>query len=328
MVSFSSVNGRPMHEHQELLTGVLKTELGFQGFVVSDWKAWSSCGEIRNADHLGHQCGDRHVMDRARILDSSTPGAARARADSVVAHRRCVRRILAVKCEFDLLDWRPRHTSWATKVGSAEHRELAREAVQRSLVLLKNDHRVLPLDRAIARLHVSGKNADDSETSAEGGRSPGRAEAEESPVDDHLGGSSRSRGRSVRITFSVDGTERRVERRHRRSWETPYAEMRGDVEVPALDAVDQALLETLHRTGVPVVMVILSGGLGAGPALDHADAIVAVGCLAPKAVAWPTSCSARSLPPASSDTVGEDSRADSDQRRGHAYDPLFPTDSA
>lgn len=280
MVSFSSVNGRKMHEHQHLLNGVLKTELGFQGFVVSDYNAVEALpGRYETQITSAINSGVDMVMaptSYPRFIDTLE----RLVLERIPSWRidDAVRRILAVKCEFDLIDWLPRHTSWATRVGSPEHRELAREAVQRSLVLLKNDPRVLPLDRAIPRVHVAGRNANDLGNQCGGWTinwqgSSGRITRGTTILD----GIREIVGDPSRVTFSVDGSG--VEGASAVIavvGETPYAEMHGDVAMPALDATDQALLERVRRAGAPLILVIVSGRpLVLGPALERADAIVA-----------------------------------------------------
>ena len=280
MVSFSSVNGVPMHENQELLTRVLKTELGFQGFVVSDWNGVERLpGRYETQVTSAINAGIDMVMaptSYSRFVDTLEQLV----PERIPAWRvdDAVRRILAIKCEVGQLDWRPQHTSWKTKVGSADHRELAREAVQRSLVVLKNDDGLLPLDPGLPRVHVAGKNADDLGNQCGGWTISWQgASGNVTEGTTILQGINKLVGDPTRVTFSEDGSGAEgADAAIAVVGETPYAETQGDVEAPVLDAVDQAVVERLQASGVPVVMVIISGRpLVLGPALDRTSAIVA-----------------------------------------------------
>ena len=165
MVSFNSWNGEKCHGHHYLLNYLLKKRMRFSGFVISDWDGIdylsdNYCEAVARGvnagidmfmvsehwkpfiNHLSH-----HVMSGVVAMD---------RIDDAV------RRILRVKFAFDLFEKpRPAERRWSNhhSLGSREHRQLARDAVRKSLVLLKNENRLLPLPRD-ARILVAGKNAD------------------------------------------------------------------------------------------------------------------------------------------------------------------------
>ena len=166
MVSLSSWNGEKCHAHRYLIRDVLKGELGFGGFVVSDWNG---------VDPLADDYGEAAAMavnagiDMVMVPDTWRQFIAGMKEQverGVVPSERiddAVARILRVKFACGLFD-RPR--PWARRgsngssFGSREHRAVAREAVRKSLVLLKNEGGVLPLDRG-ARILVAGRGADD-----------------------------------------------------------------------------------------------------------------------------------------------------------------------
>ena len=163
MVSFSSVNGLKMHADKHLITDVLKGELGFQGFVVSDWAGIDQISpdyalSVRTAVNAGLDM----VMvpnEYRRFIETLTAevGAGRvplARIDDAV------RRILIQKFRFGVFERPLTDRTLAATFGSPEHQALAREAVRESLVLLKNQG-VLPLSKTTPRLLVTGSNADD-----------------------------------------------------------------------------------------------------------------------------------------------------------------------
>ncbi|WP_226996509.1 glycoside hydrolase family 3 protein [Thalassotalea crassostreae] len=165
MASFSSWNGDKCHGHKFLITDMLKTKLKFNGFVLSDMEAidylsndiYQSIGISVNAgidmfmlpnnwkefiEHL-HSHVELGTVEMDRIDDA-------------------VKRILSVKVHYGLFDKvRPtlRKMSNNQSFGSNEHREIAREAVRKSLVLLKNKDNILPLNKS-SRILVTGKNAD------------------------------------------------------------------------------------------------------------------------------------------------------------------------
>ncbi|MEA3286153.1 MAG: glycoside hydrolase family 3 protein, partial [Candidatus Marinimicrobia bacterium] len=165
MASLNSWNGLKCHEHRYLLTDILKDELGFKGFIVSDWDGINILSDdFGKAVELGLNSGMDMFMvtekweefiqhTKTLVLSGRVP---RKRLEDAV------RRILRVKIEFGLFDKpRPadRKLSRKTEIfGSTEHREVAREAVRKSLVMLKNDDALLPLAKD-ARILVAGKNA-------------------------------------------------------------------------------------------------------------------------------------------------------------------------
>ncbi|MCI0580956.1 MAG: glycoside hydrolase family 3 C-terminal domain-containing protein [Chloroflexi bacterium] len=164
MVSFSSWGGLKMHAQKYLLTEVLKGELGFRGFLISDW------GAIDQLDRDYIACIAQSInagLDMIMVpyhYENFITTLTRAAENGDVSLARiddAVRRILQVKFALGLFD-RP-HTDPALlgEVGSAAHRALAREAVRKSAVLLKNEGGVLPLSRSAPRLLVAGRGADD-----------------------------------------------------------------------------------------------------------------------------------------------------------------------
>ncbi|MEL6347272.1 MAG: glycoside hydrolase family 3 protein [Myxococcota bacterium] len=165
MASYNSWNGLKCHGHKYLLTDVLKNEMGFRGFVVSDWNGVEQVApKYVDAVQLSVNAGvdmymvpqkwQRHIEIMTQLVENGR--IPMARIDDAV------RRILRVKLAYGLFDRvRPadRPHSNAASFGGADHRAIAREAVRKSLVLLKNDGGLLPLGKD-ARILVAGKNAD------------------------------------------------------------------------------------------------------------------------------------------------------------------------
>jgi beta-glucosidase len=169
MVSYSSWNGTKMHAQEHLITGVLKGELGFKGFVVSDW---SGIDLIDPKDYTRSvtaaiNAGVDMAMgpNLAVSYTSFITTVMQAVADGDIATERiddAVTRILRAKFTLGLFEHPYADPAARGTVYSPAHRELARRAVHESLVLLKNGNDALPLDRHAALILVSGRGADNT----------------------------------------------------------------------------------------------------------------------------------------------------------------------
>jgi beta-glucosidase len=164
MVSFSSWGGHKMHAQAYLLSDVLKGELGFKGFLVSDWQAIDQIPGTYYSDVVtAINAGLDMVMvpyDYDAFIESLTQAVEKG---DVSAERidDAVHRILTVKFELGLFERPFADRALLPAVGSEAHRELAREAVRKSLVLLKNDHDTLPLAKDTPLILVAGRGAND-----------------------------------------------------------------------------------------------------------------------------------------------------------------------
>src|SRR2546430_2428216 len=167
MISYSSWNGLKMHANQYLITNVLKGELGFTGFVVSDWNAIDqidgqpgfTAAEVRTAINAGLDM----IMvpnDWRRFIDLLR-GEVQAGRVPMARIDDANRRILTKKFELGLFEHPYTDRAWTSSVGSAAHRDLAREAVRKSQVLLKNRYGVLPVPKTAPESFVARKHADD-----------------------------------------------------------------------------------------------------------------------------------------------------------------------
>ena len=163
MASFSSFQGVKMHANKHLLTDVLKGELGFEGFVVSDWAGVDQVSpDYPQAVTESINAGVDMVMvpyDSVMFINALTlavqSGAVpQTRIDDAVS------RILTVKFKMGLFERSLPDTSHAAQVGSDAHRQLGREAVAKSQVLLKNNA-TLPLAKNTPLIVVAGETADD-----------------------------------------------------------------------------------------------------------------------------------------------------------------------
>jgi beta-glucosidase len=278
MASYSSWNGDKMHGHREMLTGVLKGEMGFRGFVVSDWMGIDQL----HPDH--YECVVRAVGAGVDMV--MVPFEWRRFIDDVVTSVEAgdlseervddaVRRIVTVKHAMGLFGEQLAPPP-IDVVGCDRHRLLARRAAAASAVLLKDEGGLLPLGDG--PVLVAGRAADDiglqcggwtiSWQGGEGPITPG------STILDGL----RARlgdGVSFRADAGFDagvtaplGVAVIAER--------PYAEGLGDRGDLALAADDVELVERLSRSVESLVLVIISGRpLLLDAVADRCDAIVA-----------------------------------------------------
>jgi beta-glucosidase-like glycosyl hydrolase len=171
MISYSSWNGVKMHANRDLVTGFLKDKLKFRGFVISDWQGLDRITSPPHANYsysvqAGVLAGIDMLMipmNYAEFIDDLTFQV----KNNIIPMSRiddAVKRILRVKFVMGLFENPMADLSLTNQLGSKEHRELAREAVRRSLVLLKNGKPsatpLLPLPKKVPKILVAGTHAD------------------------------------------------------------------------------------------------------------------------------------------------------------------------
>jgi beta-glucosidase len=284
MPSYSSWNGEKVSGSRRLLTEVLKEELGFEGFLISDFAAIDELpGDYRENIRQAVNAGMDMVMVPDRYPEFYELLLDLARTGEIPAGRidDAVRRILRVKFAAGLFDegWSPRaDRALAERFGSDEHRRIARQAVRESLVLLKNEGGVLPLAKEAARLHVAGRGADDIGMQSGGWTIDwqGRRGAITQGTT-ILQGIREAVGSQTPVTYSPDGSGAEgADAVVVVIGEEPYAEMNGDDLDLELALEDRTAVSNAARAGVPVVVVLLSGRpLILGDVLEAADALVA-----------------------------------------------------
>ncbi|HEX2624767.1 MAG TPA: glycoside hydrolase family 3 protein, partial [Sphingomicrobium sp.] len=286
MVSFSSWNGVKHHGNHSLITDVLKGRMGFKGLVVGDWNAHGQvdgcttthCPQSLNAGLDLFMAPDSWKgLYEATIADVKNGRVPMARLDDAV------RRILRVKAKLGLLDGRPVR-DYPAQVGAAAHRAIAREAVAKSLVLLKNEGSLLPI-KAGARVLVAGDGADNMAKQAGGwtitwqGTDTAKKDFPNGQtifdgLKDAIGASGGT------ATLSADGSySAKPDVAIVVFGEAPYAEFQGDIatlDYQPQGASDLALLKKLRAAGIPVVSVFLSGRpLFTSPEINASNAFVA-----------------------------------------------------
>lgn len=275
MLSFADWSGTRPQAHRRLVTEMVKGQLGFTGFVVSDSTGLDRIDgvdgltgpEIATAinagiDMVSVPTGYPEFLSLLRA-EVATGGISTQRLDDANT------RILTRKFELGLFERSLSDPAMLGNVGSQAHRDLAREAVRGSQVLLRNVGGALPLAKSGGKIFVAGKSADDignqtggvtiSREGASGGVTAGTT---------ILGGIRDVVGAGATVTYDRDGAG--IDRTYRAAiavvGEVPYAD--GAAETPTLDATDTKMLDRLKAADVPVIVVLVSGR-----PLDVADRI-------------------------------------------------------
>lgn len=290
MASFNSWNGTKIHGDKFILNDLLRDQLGFQGFVISDWNGHgqipgctnASCAQAINAGVDMVMAPEDWKELLFNTIDQVERGEiSRKRIDEAV------RRILIAKAEAGLFEAplpSVRAEPLLELVGSAEHRNIAREAARKSLVLLKNDSQLLPI-AASANVLVAGAGADSIEMQTGGWTITWQGTGNNNAT--FPGATSIFAGlRQVleagggKAVLSPDGSfTDKPDVAIVVFGETPYAEGQGDVDTLAWqqeDPRDLRLLQRLTEQNIPVVAVFLSGRpMWVNAHLNASDAFVA-----------------------------------------------------
>ncbi len=243
MVSDARWNDENMTGHEELLMGVLKGDLGFPGFVATDWEAASAAGGFVAAANAGVDM----FMEPANWASARDQIAGGVGIDRI---NDAVRRILAVKCQAGLFDY-TRDTALLAEVGSDAHRQVARQAVRESMVLLQNNNAALPLAKG-SNVWVGGSGADNLTNQCGGWtvswQGNGSATSGTTVVE--------AIGKVATVVGSMDQADTAVVVLS----EGPYAEFQGDSDtIDTLPGSDFDLLNQAKGAGKKVVAIIFSG---------------------------------------------------------------------
>jgi beta-glucosidase len=265
MIAHSSVQGVPMHANRHLITDVLKGELGFDGIVVSDWAGTADVSsDLALAVRSLINAGVDMVMLPAEYQSFISTLRDEVNAGRVPLSRidDAVTRILTKKLELGLFERPFADRSFADRVGSPAHRDLARRAVRASLVLLKNEG-VLPLSKRTPRIFLAGKSADDIGNQAGGWTIEWQgASGDIIPGTTILEAIRATVAPGTTVTYEAFGAG--VDSSYDVAvvvvGERPYAEWLGDrTDGLALDAEDLETLAVVKRSRVPMVVILVSG---------------------------------------------------------------------
>ena len=293
MASYNSWHGRKMHGNGSLLQDVLKDRMGFNGFVVGDWNGH---GQVDGCEPTDCPASFNAGLDMFMAPDSwrdlytnMLNSVASGEISSERLHD-AVRRILRVKLRAGLFEnGRPSARPSAGKfelLGAPAHRAIARQAVQESLVLLKNEGGVLPISPG-ARVLVAGDGANNIGKQTGGWTLTWQGDTnsrEDFPNGESIweGIEAAVRGAGGRATLSADGSySSKPDVAIVVFGENPYAEFMGDrpnldFEPEAGSTDGLALLRSFQSAGIPTVSIFLSGRpMWVNPELNASDAFVA-----------------------------------------------------
>nr|WP_016957705.1 exo 1,3/1,4-beta-D-glucan glucohydrolase [Catenovulum agarivorans] len=291
MASFNSWHGEKMHGNHSMLTKVLKEKMGFDGLIVGDWDGHgqvTGCSNASCAQAINAGVDIIMVPNEWKAMYHNTVNQVKSGEIPLSRIDDAVRRILRVKMRAGLFDGvSPNNRAFAGEqalLGAKQHRDLARQAVRESLVLLKNKNNVLPLNPK-QKVLVAGSGADNIGKQSGGWtiswQGTGNVNA------DFPGGTSIYDG----IKQSVEQAGGQVELNEQGQFEqkpdvaivvfgeNPYAEGVGDIkgiEYQRGNKRDIKLLQKLKSQGIPVVSVFISGRpLWVNAELNASDAFVA-----------------------------------------------------
>jgi beta-glucosidase len=268
MVGTATWNGKMNTSNKYLLTDVLKDELKFSGFVVSDWYGVYVVAPTRYESLVNSiNAGVDMVMTPFEYKDFMS-NMQKALANGDISKARlddAVKRILTVKFKAGLFDRPVALENGLSVIGSNEHRALAREAVRKSQVLLKNKNLVLPLSKSQNKIIVAGSSADNL------GRQAGGWTTEWQGIDGNYGVVGTTVLEAIKGAVLQD-TEVEYNKQGDFSAENaladvgiavvgekPYAEGWGDNANPSLSSQDLLVIQKLKLKSKKLIVIIISG---------------------------------------------------------------------
>lgn len=267
MAGHNAWQGKRISANHYLLTEVLKKELGFDGIVVSDWHGVYEISRNKYESIVtAINAGIDMVMlpyDYQSFVDNMNKALengdiSKERLDDAVS------RILLVKFRLGLFDRDLQTSPDLSVLGFQEHREIAREAVRKSLVLLKNEKKVLPLSKEVSRIRVSGKVAHNLGWQSGGWTVEWQGfDGNRIPGTTILNGIQSTAKEKTIVEFSetADFPEKKIKADVGIAivGEKPYAEGWGDKANPTLSKVDLLTIEKTRAVSKQLVVIIVSG---------------------------------------------------------------------
>ncbi len=264
MASYCSINGEKIHGSRFFLTDVLKVELGFKGLLVSDWEAISQVDpSYRNAVKKSIEAGidmamvpSTWKMFQATLRDLVNSGEIPlSRIDEAVY------RILVVKFRLGLFENPYADESLSSIVGNAVHREVARQAVRESMVLLKNNG-ILPIPKNVSRIFVAGPNANDIGNQCGGWTITWQGSSGDITIGTTILEAIRKTvSQSTKIIFDENASN--IAGPYDVGivvvGETPYAEFLGDRESLDLPEEQLKIIDRVVASGTPTVVIMIAG---------------------------------------------------------------------
>jgi beta-glucosidase len=280
MTSFSSWNGEKMHGHKYLVTDVLKNEQGFEGFIVSDWMAVNQLDQdYYKAVVIAINAGvDMNMVPYDFRLFINTLTQAVENGDVTLERiDDAVRRILRAKVWLGLFDNPYGDEAFKETIGSDAHRQVGREAVQKSAVLLKNEDSLLPLSKSTSKILLAGRGADNIGMQCGGWTIAWQGGHGDITEGTSIASAFKAQLGKESVIYSETGDfSERAEIGVVVVGENPYAEGFGDNTAIRLSDEDSAVIEKTRANCERLVVILLSGRpLIVTDQLSQVDAFVA-----------------------------------------------------
>ena len=270
MAAYNTWNDVKCHANKFLLTDLLKDELGFKGFVVSDWAAIEEIPGDYKSDIITSinagidmvmvpgavKFGNESFENFLKLLEESVE-------DGSIPMERiddAVKRILLIKKQSGLFDRPFSDQQLLAHIGSDKHRQIAREAVRKSMVLLKNKDGILPLPKEGKTIIVAGRGADNIGMQSGGWTISWQGDMGQTTDGTTILDAIKSAvSPGTVVEYTPDGKAYTGDLAVVVVGEKPYAEMQGDRKDLKLDKEDLDVIKRFKENDIPVVVVLLSG---------------------------------------------------------------------
>jgi len=284
MISYNSWNGVKCHGNAQLITGMLKEELGFEGFVVSDWNGINQVnGDFKQAIKTAINAGIDMAMQPNNYIEFINLLTQLVNEGQVSTERidDAVARILDAKMRLGLFENPYAGLDLVDTVGCTFHRDVARQAVRESLVLLKNDG-ILPLSKDSDKILVAGSKGNDVGAMCGGWTISWQGGLGEITEGTTVYEGVRNAIGSEHVVYTSNSNQiPEADFAVVVVGENPYAEGAGDIFWTngsgfILSGEDYSMIQAVKNANIPMVVVLLSGRpLDIRNELEDADAFIA-----------------------------------------------------
>lgn len=264
MASYNSWNGNKLHGNEYLLNDVLKGELGFEGFIISDWAAIDQLpGDYASDIENSINAGIDMVMVPNNYVEFITTLKSLVDQNKVSLDRinDAVSRILKVKFELGLFETPLADRSLLPLVGSAEHRAVAKQCVIESQVVLRKNDNVLPIPNSGVKVLVAGEHANNIGLQCGGWTIQWQGASGEITKGTTILDGFKKVAPSNEFIFDSEGTFNETDADYAIVviGEEPYAEGAGDNDNLTLRKSQIQLVRKLKKMGLPVITILISG---------------------------------------------------------------------
>jgi beta-glucosidase len=263
MVSFNKWNGELCHGNKYLITDLLKGELNFKGFVVSDWEGIVYLSnDLKTSINISVNAGIDMFMEPAHGTEFGTLLKQLVDEGNVEQSRidDAARRILTAKFKLGLFENPFISNSMIDSIGNSFHRSIAREAVRKSIVLLKNETNILPLSKTNGKILLVGSKANDIGSQCGGWTIKAHGDTGAITIGTTILEAFKNVRGESNIIYSKNGTT------SENAYiavivvgEIPYGETPGYNANPQLTNEELTIISNVKNSGLPYVVLLLSG---------------------------------------------------------------------